>query len=60
MNNKKTLSIWLIPDNKIINYQSILNNISKLNSVKIIPHITLVSSFHNQDYSIEKLRGYCK
>lgn len=58
MNNKKTLSIWLIPDNKIINYQSILNNISKkLNSVKIIPHITLVSSFHNQkDYSIEKLR----
>lgn len=58
MNNKKTLSIWLIPDDKIINYQSILNNISKkLNSVKIIPHITLVSSFHNQkDYSIEKLR----
>lgn len=58
MNNKKTLSIWLIPDNKIINYQSILKNISKkLNSVQIIPHITLISSFHNQkDYTIEKLK----
>tara|TARA_B100001175_G_C19512356_1_gene644721 strand:- start:893 stop:1411 length:519 start_codon:yes stop_codon:yes gene_type:complete len=58
MNNKKTLSIWLIPGKKIINYQSILYNISKkLNSVEIIPHITLLSSFHNQKkYSIEKLK----
>ena len=58
MNDKKTLSIWLLPDKKIINYKSIIGNISKsLNSVEIIPHITLTSSFINsKDYSIKKLK----
>lgn len=58
MNDKKTLSIWLLPDRSIINYKSIIKNISKsLNSVEIIPHITLVSSFNNsKDYSIQKLQ----
>ena len=58
MNDKKTLSIWLLPDKKIINYKSIIGNISKsLNSVEIIPHITLTSSFNNsKDYSIQKLK----
>ena len=58
MNDKKTLSIWLLPDRSIINYKSIIGNITKsLNSVKIIPHITLASSFNNsKDYSIQKLK----
>jgi len=58
MNNRKTLSIWLLPDRRIINYKSIIGNISKsLNSVEIIPHITLTSSFNNsKDYSIQKLK----
>jgi hypothetical protein len=58
MNDKKTLSIWLLPDRSIINYKSIIKNISKtLNSVEIIPHITLISSFNNsKDYSIQKLQ----
>ena len=59
MNDKKTLSIWLLPDRSIINYKSIIENISKsLNSVEIIPHITLISSFNSsKDYSIQKLYG---
>ena len=59
MNDKKTLSIWLLPDRSIINYKPIIGNISKsLNSVEIIPHITLISSFNNsKDYSMQKLQG---
>ena len=59
MNYKKTLSIWLLPDRSIINYKSIIENITKsLNSVEIIPHITLISSFNSsKDYSIQKLYG---
>jgi hypothetical protein len=59
MNDKKTLSIWLLPDRSIVNYKSIIGNISKsLNSVEIIPHITLISSFNNsKNYSIQKLQG---
>ena len=59
MNDKKTLSIWLLPDRSIVNYKSIIGNISKsLNSVEIIPQITLISSFNNsKNYSIQKLQG---
>ena len=58
MHNQKTLSIWLLPDSKTINYRSIINHVSKtLGSVSIIPHITLTSSFNNsEEYSVYKLR----
>jgi len=53
----KTLSIWLMPNNDIIDYSNIVQDICKsLGKKPIIPHITLVSSFDNTiDYSLKKL-----
>ena len=55
--NNKTLSIWLLPNNDIIDYSSIVQNIcGSLGKEAIVPHITLVSSFDNTiDYSLKKL-----
>jgi len=55
--NNKTLSIWLLPNNDIIDYSSIVQSIcDSLGKEAIVPHITLVSSFDNTiDYSLKKL-----
>ena len=58
MHNQKTLSIWLLPDSKTINYRSIINHVSKtLGAEPIIPHITLTGSLNDpEEDSEEKLR----